>query len=238
VQLILLLEALNGFLFSSDYLKINLNSSILLETLICFTIPALVWSLLKRPLTLAAQVLPLRRQLNLFKYDESLFQQSLSKQARFAVGKDLMPIILGNYDAEMIITIVSNPYCSPCAIAHLSLDELLKKRKDLQLRIVFISANEDDDARTKVARHIIALNMFKDTEIVKAALNDWYFQITKYEDWIEKFPVEYNEEVAEATSRQKDWCEMAEIDYTPAILINGYKLPDPYRVEDLEFLIN
>jgi hypothetical protein len=40
------------------------------------------------------------------------------------------------------------------------------------------------------------------------------------------------------SEKQKEWCDMAEIAFTPTILVNGYKLPEPYRLDDPKYLIN
>eukprot|EP01012_Entosiphon_sulcatum_P004812 TRINITY_DN11997_c0_g1_i3.p1 TRINITY_DN11997_c0_g1~~TRINITY_DN11997_c0_g1_i3.p1 ORF type:complete len:107 (-),score=7.57 TRINITY_DN11997_c0_g1_i3:778-1050(-) len=89
-----------------------------------------------------------------------------------------------------------------------------------------------------MSRHISALTKFNDRTIVEHALKDWYAQTSKkYEDWAQKYPISFNCEMNQVTQKQKDWCEMAEIDFTPTILINGYKLPEPYRLEDIKYLI-
>jgi protein-disulfide isomerase len=73
---------------------------------------------------------------------------------------------------------------------------------------------------------------------VKQALNDWYRQEWKdYEAWAKLHPV--GEEQTEDTSleKQREWCRMAEVRYTPTILINGYKLPELYSLEDIKYFL-
>lgn len=181
---------------------------------------------------------PFKTAAKKFKFNSDLFKQALKNQPRYAVDNDLMPIVLGNPDAETIITMVSNPYCGPCGNAHQTLSEWMKTRKDLQFKFLFTTADDDDDARTQVARHATALSQLRDKSIVENALEDWYHPSTKYEDWILKYPVDLNKTVEDATARQKKWCELAEIEFTPTILINGFKLPDPYRLEDIKYLID
>lgn len=241
VQVLLVLENLTALSFGLWPLSIkNLQASTFLPSvLICFLLPVVIWSLLKPLLLKNIQFKPLTQQLKKFKYNSELFGQALVNQPRYAINDNLMPVVLGNPKAETIITMISNPFCGPCGNAHQTLDEWLKTRDDLQLKIIFTTADHDDDEKTKVARHIGALTKLNDIALVERALNDWYAQSTKeYEQWAQKYPVNFNSEINAVTQKQKDWCEMAEISSTPTILVNGYKLPEPYRLEDIKYLLS
>ena len=151
----------------------------------------------------------------------------------------MMPLTLGNPNAETTITMVSNPFCGPCAKAHELLDDWLSYRDDIKLKIIFSTADSDDDEKTKVSRHISALALLKDTALVEKALNDWYSQSTKkYDQWALKYPVAHHDDLPEVTKKQKAWCELTEIMFTPTIFIDGYKLPEPYRLEDIKYLLS
>lgn len=207
--------------------------------LLAFTLPILSWVILKPILLKAALTKPLKNQLRKFKYNSDLFNQILQNQPRYAIPDDLMPIALGNTDAKITITMVSNPFCEPCAKAHQVLDEWIKTRDDIQLKVVFSTANHDNDQKTKVARHLRALSLIKDNKLIEEALNDWYNQSEKkYENWALSYPVNWSEGLSIVTEKQKKWCELTEITFTPTIFINGYKLPQPYRLEDIKYLIN
>ncbi|QDW24354.1 hypothetical protein FFJ24_005750 [Pedobacter sp. KBS0701] len=238
VQILLITEALCFAISPIKYFDFSIEDLMLTNVFLCFALPIIIWAFLKPFFLQAAQVLPLKQQLKKFKFNSDLFKQALKNQPRYAVDNDLMPIVLGNPDAETIITMVSNPYCGPCGNAHQTLSEWMKTRKDLQFKFLFTTADDDDDARTQVARHATALSQLRDKSIVENALEDWYHPSTKYEDWILKYPVDLNKTVEDATARQKKWCELAEIEFTPTILINGFKLPDPYRLEDIKYLID
>ncbi|MNY22235.1 hypothetical protein D3C86_1558330 [compost metagenome] len=150
-----------------------------------------------------------------------------------------MPIVLGNAEAENIITMVSNPFCGPCATTHKTLDQWLNTRDDIQVKIVFTTANHDDDPKTKVARHLTALSLLGDKKKVEQALNDWYDSTKKdYDTWAKNYPMQVNGEMEVVTQRQKEWCELTEVTFTPTILVNGYKLPDPYRLDDIKYLLS
>ncbi|MES2653386.1 MAG: vitamin K epoxide reductase family protein [Bacteroidota bacterium] len=237
VQVLLCLEAL-AFTFQSQYgLNLSLVSPILV--IFAFLLPIATWSVLRPLLLKAEQAVPMTKQLKKFKYNSELFQQMLTAQARYIVTDELRPIVLGNLESETTITMVSNPFCGPCGTAHRAIEEWLNESNDFKLQIVFTTVNRDNDERTKVARHLTALNIHQDKRVVEKALNDWYSQTNKkYEVWAESYPISFNGEISIAIEKQQRWCELAEIEFTPTILVNGYKLPELYRLEDLKYLIN
>ncbi|TKC13118.1 hypothetical protein FA048_05765 [Pedobacter polaris] len=240
VQAILLGEFILNIL-SDNILNFEISTyiKIIPSILLAFTIPILTWAVIKPMLLKSALSKPLKQQLKKFKYNSDLFKQVLQNQAKYSISNDLMPITLGNPNAETTITMVSNPFCGPCAKAHQVLDGWLSYRDDIQVKIIFSTADHDNDEKTKVARHISALGQLNDVKLVEQALNDWYNQSTKkYENWAQKHPINFDGEWNEVTKKQKAWCDLTEITFTPTILINGYKLPEPYRLEDIKYLLN
>lgn len=161
---------------------------------ITVVLPVAAWVLIKPLLLNGQQIHPLKVQLQRFKYNADLFEKTLSGQPKYSQPSEEWSIVLGNTSAENVITMVSNPYCPPCAKMHKALHELLEQRKDMQARIVFTATNTDDDIKTPVSRHMMTLNGLADKNIVKQALYDWYEQKQKnYEAWAKIYPVEPNE---------------------------------------------
>jgi uncharacterized membrane protein/glutaredoxin len=205
---------------------------------IALLLPVILWGVLK-PLFLKLQQLqPLKQQLRKFKYNTELFNNMLKEQPKYAMPDESWSIVLGNVEANNSITMVTNPYCPPCSKMHKLLDELLNSRGDIQARIVFTANNTDEDIKTPVSRHLMALNELPDKTIVKRALNDWYDQKQKdYKAWANVYPVELNEANFHKLDNQKDWCKMAEVTATPTLLLNGYRLPDLYHISDLKYML-
>ncbi len=212
--------------------------SIVVALLISFSLPVLSWSLVKPWLLKSQQIQSIKRQLKGFKYNDELFRKLLSEQPRQEMPDAGNSIILGNPDAEQVITVVSNPYCQPCSRAHMVLDECFSGRDDVKLQVIFSTANKEKDSRTKVAAHMVALYKQKDLHITKKALDDWYSQKQKnYEEWAKVYPAEAGISADPVLEEQKDWCKKAEIKGTPTIFINGYSLPDLYSPEDVRYFI-
>lgn len=239
VQGLLVLEFVNNISFSNFSNAVNLNIIEGFSILLSFFIPVMIWLYLKPILIDLSQVSSLKRQLNKFKYNNDLFFQALKNQPHHLVSKEVMPIIIGNISSKNVITMVSNPFCPPCAKTHAILDSWLKHEDDILIEMIFTSSSYEDDPKNKFSQHLSALSQFGDEKLLKEALIDWYNSDNKdYNSWAVKYPVKKDKgDLSLMTESHRKWCEIAKIEYTPTILLNGYKLPDPYKLEDLRYLI-
>lgn len=240
VQAVLWLEFLGFLSFSPAIYHLNpiWNGYEVLVFLTFMTIPAALWLFIKPLLLLAKQVDPLKEQLKNFKYNKNLFNSLLKSQTKYNVPTEDWSISLGNSDASNIITMVSNPFCPPCARTHKILDEWLTFRNDFQVRFIFTADNTESDSKTVVARHFMALNDCQDKATVRKALHDWYEQNQKnYEVWAKKYPVQLDEKAYFKLNEQSAWCTASDIKYTPTFLLNGYKLPESYQIQDIKYLL-
>ena len=208
-----------------------------LSLLTCFALPVALWMIFKPVFLKAQQVAPLKRQLHKFKYNIELFNTMLKDQPKYALPDKEWSIVLGNADANNVITMVSDPYCQPCSVAHKALEDWLHHNADIQARIVFTANNTDDD-ETRVVRHLMALNALGDKSVVENAVNEWYGQKQKdYKQWAGKYPIAITEEVFAILDKQNAWCQLAEITGTPTVLVNGYQLPDLYQLKDIKYML-
>lgn len=238
VQIILWLQFM-VFATGSEYMVPVFQMNTVVGIFFSFAIPMVTWFFVKPFMLKAAQLAPLKQQVKKFKYNAELFNQVLTNQSHFSVPQEIMPIVLGNTAAKHVITMVSNPFCGPCAATHRTLDQWLNTRDDIQVKIVFATANHDDDPKTKVARHLTALSLLGDQRKVEQALNDWYESNNKdYDTWAKNYPMQVNGEMEMVMQRQKEWCKLTEVTFTPTILVNGYKLPDPYLLDDVKYLLS
>lgn len=222
--------------FKRPFIFLDLNGWF--SFLISMALPVAIWLLLKPVLLKAQQINSLKNQLRQFKYNDEVFNSLLKEQPKYAMPLEEWSIVLGNVEASNVITMASNPYCQPCAKAHNALDDWLNHNPDLQARIVFTANNTDEDIKTPVTRHLMALNQLSDKSIVKKALNDWYNQKQKnYEAWAKTYPVQLNEADFAQLDKQNAWCHMAEIKATPTLLVNGYVLPNAYQIKDIKYML-
>ncbi|MDN5285037.1 MAG: hypothetical protein JWR38_1311 [Mucilaginibacter sp.] len=206
--------------------------------LVSLLLPVTIWILLKPLLLELQKIKPVQYQLRKFKYNIHIFRNLMKEQPRYALPDEDYSIILGNLEAENIITMVSNPYCQPCSKTHQQLNEWLSNGRDLQIRVVFISDNETKD-RKKIIHHLIALNELKDKTLIQLALHDWYSQEQKdYESWAKAYPASLDDVYQQKMDKQKEWCEIAEITATPTLLFNGRRLPENYKLQDIKYMLS
>lgn len=201
---------------------------------VCALLPVVLWMFVKPHLLKSQQLGPAKEQLRKFKYNEELFTRMLTDQPRYHLPADDDAVTLGNVEAERVITIVTNPFCSPCSKAHRTLEQWLSRGDEFKLQVVF----SPHESSREVAAHIMALNDDQDKLLVSKALNDWYAQDDKnYKSWAISHPAVTAAGAENKLKKQQEWCNAIQLEYTPTILINGYKLPKIYQLEDIRFFI-
>ena len=147
-------------------------------------------------------------------------------------------IIFGNPNAKMRVTILSNPHCNPCARMHEHVERLLSMREnDICVQYIFSSFNDELE---KSSRYLIScyFDNSKDEALHKFA--QWYTKdkfdykniITKEREHIHTVMIE------EELERHHSWRHKTSLIETPTILVNGYKLPKEYELEDLAMITN
>jgi hypothetical protein len=239
IQALLLLEYIT-FIFIPGRFDTHLiirQSNLFFPFILCFLFPVVLWGLIKPVLMENSALKTTRWQLKQFKYNSGLFTLGLMNQKHYEANDELRPIVLGNPNAELVITLVTNPFCGPCSEVYHFFDQWMREREDLQLRIIILASGKA--VQIRAAEHMIGLGLLKDKKLIAQALNDWYGQSSKvYEKWQKKYPVLITDTIKKAFDLQQRWCETAGINYTPAILVNGHILPEPYQVEDLKYLIS
>lgn len=170
------------------------------------------------------------------KYDPDIFKSLLEKRGRLPMVPDDLGIVVGNLDAENEIIKVCNPYCGPCSRAHPELDEIVQRNPDVKLRIVFTATGEGDDILTAPVGHLLAIEEKMGRDTVQKALDDWYLAEKKdYEAFSVKYPM--NGELHEQKGRMvamDNWCQEVKVRATPTLFINGYELPESYRIDELK----
>jgi hypothetical protein len=202
-----------------------------------YLIPTLVINRLLPKLSEANKIEQITQEINSLKANEDIIITLLKQQPFFESDKSTSKIIFGNPDANIVVTILTNPHCNPCAKMHSRVEKLLEKTNNLCIRYVFSSFEESLDISNKF---LIAAYMSNTTEKAKAIFSEW-FEKEKYSK--EAFFLKYNlpletPEVMDEFHRHKRWIEKTKITSTPTILVSGIKLPSSYKIEDLLFFKN
>lgn len=70
-------------------------------------------------------------------------------------------------------------------------------------------------------------------------MDDWYLADKKdYKVFAAKYP--FNGEIEQQKKqigKMKEWCKEAEITFTPTLFINGHRLPENYKIEELKYIL-
>jgi len=202
-----------------------------------YAIPIFVFNLLVPKLSEGNQVEQLRQEINSIKANEEVFKALLAKQPYYEVNPDDSCILFGNPDAGLRITILTNPFCNPCAKMHKRIEEFLKTVHDkVCLQYIFSSFAQDLDF---VNKYLIAIYLEKEKKQMKQVYSYWF---KKGKALKEAFFKDLhlnmdNPEIEAEFQKHEAWKEKTQLRATPTILVNGYQLPENYKIEDLRYFI-
>jgi len=202
----------------------------------CMLIPLIIWVFIKPHLLMSKHVQQLKQQLRRFKYNAELFRRLLNDEVKYNLPDDNDTLLTGNHNAENVITIISNPFCNPCAKTHQLLDEWLNGRNDIKLQTVFYTTIKNEDKKLIVANYLMSLQVEYNRITVNQALNYWYRE-KNFESLMKKYPLNELQNSQEKLEKQRLWFNLVGATVTPLIFINGRKLPALYQPEDIKYLI-
>jgi hypothetical protein len=229
------------FLLNINHLS-ELNTKVLAITFSDLLAPllgagavVLFWIFLKPILQKSQQVAPLKNDLKRFKNNPNLFLSLLQKQEEMPfVHQNMNTIIVGNPNAEHTLTMVTNPFCQPCAKTHKIVEELLFTNENLNCQVIFSASNHKDDKRGIVARTILSLPKNQQAD----ALHQWYENEERnIEKWHTQLGIIENKKTENIIEEHKTFCEVAKIEGTPTLYLDGFKLPELYRLADLKGIL-
>lgn len=237
VQLLLWLEFYTLFPF---YLTFGEFDSLeLLQSLSAFLTPSLIWILLRPVFQKSILASKLERKLNRFRSSGKLFTSALEEQKKVTIPTDLPRLLLSEDVSSPIITLVTNPFCEPCAKLHNEIDAVLKKTSNnVRLEIIFLTTEDEEEPRSRVSAHLIALYMAEGSNGAHTALSKWFSMKTlNYETWASQHRVAFRGEEMNILKMHRDWCASWQITSTPAVFFNGRSFPEMYEIEDIASIL-
>ena len=220
------------------YLKIvNFSFIDLILTGSIFAIIILIINILVPNLSKDKQTENIKYEINSIKANEDVFKILLLQQTKFEVSKENSQIFLGNPDALLKVTIFTNPYCYPCAKMHNRVEKLLKDtNNEISIQYIFSAFNSDLE---NVNRYLIAAYLQKEKETRNQIFRDWFEKGKPLgEKFFDNFDLNIKtKEVEDEFKRHEEWKEKAGVRGTPTVFVNGYELPDNYKIEDLRWFL-
>ena len=186
-------------------------------------------------LHLALSVIAQARQAKQWKYSyrnlklrEEVFEFLLQKEPHYETSADSC-IRFGNPDARYRLTILTNPYCNPCATMHRRLHGLI--HQDCCIEFVFTSFGPEYES---VSRLMVAAYFQLGAARAWQLYAEWYAGgKTRQEAFFEGLGLDADSEVVtEEYRRHTQWREQTGLSATPTLLVNGHRMPKEYQIED------
>ena len=229
----------------------TITPGLITQSITAFVIPFIMVSVLLPALRKAKESKRHHIELQKLKHNPQIFEALLKKQKLLTESPQGLGITLGNPNASYKLIKVCNPYCRPCAKAHIPMEELLHNNPDVQIQVLFTAANNEDDIKTPPVKHLLAIAETNNETITKQALDDWYLPDNKdYETFASKYPM--NGELKRQDVKieaMRNWCDKVKVNFTPTFFVslsdnengypsNYYQLPEMYSVGDLKYFFS
>jgi hypothetical protein len=227
----------------SFHCQLSIVNCQLIAAVCIYAIPVFALNLIIPKLSEGNQVERLRQEINSIKANDELFKTLLKQQPFYEVNKADSQILFGNQDASLQITILTNPHCNPCAKMHTRIDKMINSRGESHLptqktniciQYIFSAFNEDLEYAN---RYFIAIYLEKGADAAGQLYTTWFekgkalkeafFNVLKLDMTNPAIEIEFQ--------KHKSWKKKTQLRATPTILVNGYKLPETYKIEDLQY---
>ena len=222
-----------GYVQFSKWGFVNLPDLLLVGSVYAMCVFGL--TLLIPKLSKGGEMENIKQEINSIKANEKVFDALLTQQPSYEVSKVDSQIFFGNPDADLKITIFTNPFCNPCATMHKRVEKLLQETDgNICVQYIFSSFQPDLDFANK---YLIAAYLQKEYSEFERIIADWFEKgKTLEEAFFNDLGLDIEDSQVEAEfQRHEVWKEKSQLRATPTILVNGYKLPDNYKIEDLRY---
>lgn len=173
-----------------------------------------------------------------FKRNYEIFKKQLLEKEKI-IFSDNDTLFVGNRDAKLHLSIISNPYCGFCKDAHKIVENLLEKYPEsisAQMRFNY-SPDSKNEKSTNLISDFVHIYKNKSPKDFLKTVEYWYE--TKDENKIrEKAGTNSDNENLNPLITMSEENKNAGLNFTPIILINGYQFPEQYDREDIYYFID
>lgn len=134
----------------------------------------------------------------------------------------------GLKDFEYRITVIMNPVCDYCGRVH----EIISKIENCRIDYL-VMTDEKDVKAMQAAKQFITASLSDDGGWEKAntVMDMWY------QNGYLRATDEKDHNVSEILKAQNDYCYKIGVNSTPAVFIDGRRLPEIYDINDLEYIL-
>ncbi|MGO4709641.1 thioredoxin domain-containing protein [Chryseobacterium sp. 2TAF14] len=171
-----------------------------------------------------------------FKRNYDLFKRELVDKEKIEFS-DKETFFIGNKDAKLHISVVSNPYCGFCKDAHKILEDLVAQYPDdisAQMRFNY-SGESAGEKYTQLISDFLSIYKNKPQSEFLNTVDTWFKN--KDENEINRKSGTQNPEDLTDIIKMTSENSSAGLTFTPVFIINGYQFPDKYDREDIHYFI-
>lgn len=174
-----------------------------------------------------------KTQLLQIKHKKDVQEFLFSQEKDYSITEATSRILFGDPHSQYTVTILSNPYCEPCAKMHTHMQAILDAGGKVQYVFSYFS-----EELSNVNKLLIATYFQKGKDIAWQVLSEWYHGgKNKGESFFtEALPID-SSLVVEEFRHHNEWREETMFTSTPTILFNGKPLPNVYSISDIVFII-
>ena len=235
---VLVLQASIFFFTTFNFSVLGITSSLIIG--FSFITIASIWLFISSRLKQEQDFKKLKIESSKFKRNFDLFntllQQSKVLDTTLA---NTTEIILGNKNAPLNITIITNPFCGHCKSAHNMVESLLKTHhNELNVTVRFnINTVNPESNCVLVSSRLLELFHTEGEFKCLEAMHDIYNN-AEAKPWLTKWKNATNVDLyKDILETEYNWCLDNNINFTPEILVNGKSYPKAYDRNDLTYFI-
>ncbi len=209
-------------------------------TIVVITSVWLIWNYIK-PLVIENKSLRKDKiESNRFKRNFEVFNGLLQKspELKTYIEND-RGIVFGNPEADIEITLITNPFCGYCKSAHQQIQKILTTYESLvKVNVRFnVSIENKESDIVRIVETLLSNYNAQGEKVCLQAMDEIYEGMPP-EKWLNKWENTADKETyIDELKKQYLWCTNNAINFTPEILINGKSYPKEYQKEDLIFFI-
>lgn len=218
--------------------EFNIKSFILYLIIIIFI--SLIWFYVKNQILNLKELINNQFQLLRFKRNYNLFKTYINSHSKVQTPNNT--ILLGNPNSEIVLTLISNPFCGHCQEAHRIIERILKKRSDkLCVKIIFKTNFKFEKEENKIIfRNLLYIYFNNGQKDFRNAIDQWY-KIKNAKLWLDSYPFIESKDYSQIDfllNQWNDFCHENNLYFTPNFFINDLEFPKIYSRSDLEFFID
>ncbi len=218
-------------------IELDVTSSFILFFSFILTIS--LWMFVKPLLKKQQDFIKLEVEHHKFKRNFDLFNAIYSK-GQFIDSELVDPneIALGNKNTPLQLLIITNPSCYYCKETHTDLEKILNKNKDtVNVTILFNVPQDTNNISNQIASRLLEIYATESEKEIMNALHEVYKSDTDLNMWLKKWGQISDTSYSTVLQTQQEWCHKNNINFTPALYINGRQFPKEYQRSDLNYFI-